>query len=96
MALRRDRHDAVFSELIRESTNWIYDYCGRYFQNECAKLDCSHFKSRRYKFTCYHPCNSFSHCIGCHRQLGEDSYEFTAHVEITYGEMTIAQNSHAG
>ncbi|MFS1583822.1 MAG: hypothetical protein ACL7AY_14365 [Candidatus Arsenophonus phytopathogenicus] len=35
--------------------------------------------------------NSFSHCIGCHRKLGEDPYEFTAHAEITYGEMTIAK-----
>ncbi|MFS1537647.1 MAG: hypothetical protein ACL7BU_01965 [Candidatus Phlomobacter fragariae] len=91
MALKRDKHDVVFSELVRERTNWICDYCGRYFQNERAKLHCSHFKSRRHKSTRYHPCNSFSHCIGCHRKLSEDTYEFTAHAEIIYGEMTIAQ-----
>lgn len=91
MALKRDKYDAVFSELVRERTNWICDYCGQHFQHERAKLHCSHFKSRRHKATRYHPLNSFSHCVGCHRKLGEDPYEFTAHAEITYGEMTISK-----
>ncbi|MFO3825584.1 hypothetical protein ACK35T_23415, partial [Salmonella enterica subsp. enterica serovar Braenderup] len=30
-----------------------------------------------------------AHCVGCHRKLEEDPYEFTAHAEIVYGEMTI-------
>ncbi|MGK0705148.1 hypothetical protein ACSFCW_16950 [Yokenella regensburgei] len=90
MALKRDKFDAVFSELVRERADWQCDYCGRYFHHERQKLHCSHFKSRRHKSTRYHPYNAFAHCIGCHRKLEEDPYEFTAHAEITYGEMTIA------
>lgn len=93
MALKRDKFDAVFSELVRERTNWQCDYCGKIFDptdsQERQRLHCSHFKSRRHKSTRYHPYNAFAHCIGCHRKLEEDPYEFTAHAEITYGEMTI-------
>lgn len=89
MALKRDKFDDVFSQLVRERTNWECDYCGRTFHHEHAKLHCSHFKSRRHKSTRYHPYNAFAHCIGCHRKLEEDPYEFTAHAEIVYGEMTI-------
>ncbi|AUM54083.1 hypothetical protein FDQ87_02385 [Salmonella enterica] len=89
MALKRDKFDDVFSQLVRERTDWICDYCGRTFHHERQKLHCSHFKSRRHKATRYHPYNAFAHCIGCHRKLEEDPYEFTAHAEIVYGEMTI-------
>ena len=93
MSLKRDKFDAVFSELVRERTNWQCDYCGKIFDptdsQDRQKLHCSHFKSRRHKSTRYHPYNAFAHCVGCHRKLGEDPYEFNAHAEITYGEMTI-------
>lgn len=89
MALKRDKWDAVFSYLVRERTGWECDYCGRNFQHEPAKLHCSHFKSRRHKATRYHPFNAFAHCVGCHRKLEEDPYEFTMHANIVYGEMTI-------
>lgn len=94
MALKRDKFDTVFSNLVRERADWTCDYCGRTFHHEKQKLHCSHFKSRRHKSTRYHPYNAFSHCIGCHRQLGEDPYEFTRHAEITYGEMTIDRVAH--
>lgn len=74
---------------MRERTDWTCDYCGRTFHHERQKLHCSHFKSRRHKATRYHPYNAFAHCVGCHRKLEEDPYEFTAHAEIVYGEMTI-------
>ncbi len=94
MALKRDKHDAVFSALVRERTDWQCDYCGRTFHHDHAKLHCSHFKSRRHKSTRYHPYNAFAHCVGCHRKLEEDPYEFTAHAQITYGEMTIDRVAH--
>lgn len=94
MALKRDKHDAVFSELVRERTNWQCDYCGNYFHHDHGNLHCSHFKSRRHKATRYHPFNAFAHCAGCHRKLGEDPYEFTMHANITYGEMTIDRVAH--
>lgn len=94
MALKRDKHDAVFSELVRERTNWQCDYCGNYFHHNHGNLHCSHFKSRRHKATRYHPFNAFAHCAGCHRKLGEDPYEFTMHANITYGEMTIDRVAH--
>ncbi|EJQ4806634.1 hypothetical protein NX236_003484 [Salmonella enterica] len=89
MALKRDKFDDVFSQLVRERTDWQCDYCGRSFHHERQKLHCSHFKSRRHKATISHPYNAFAHCVGCHRKLEEDPYEFTAHAEIVYGEMTI-------
>ncbi|SFN77928.1 hypothetical protein SAMN05216516_12115 [Izhakiella capsodis] len=89
MSLKRDKWDAVFSQLVRERTNWTCDYCGRFFHHEKQKLHCSHFKSRRHKSTRYHPYNAFAHCVGCHRKLEEDPHEFTMHANIIYGEMTI-------
>jgi len=94
MALKIDKFDKVFSQLVRERTNWQCDYCGRHFHHEKAKLHCSHFKSRRHKATRYHPYNAFSHCVGCHRKLEGDPYEFVNHAEITYGEMTIDRVAH--
>lgn len=49
MALKRDKFDDVFSQLVRERTDWSCDYCGRTFHHERQKLHCSHFKSRRHK-----------------------------------------------
>ncbi|WP_265524641.1 hypothetical protein [Providencia rustigianii] len=89
MALKRDKLDIVFSQLVRERANYVCDYCGRQFRHEPSKLHCSHFKSRRHKSTRYHPFNAFAHCVGCHRKLGEDPHEFNAHAVITYSEMTI-------
>ncbi|WP_084976857.1 hypothetical protein [Plesiomonas shigelloides] len=94
MALKRDKWDAIFSELVRERTNWQCEYCGRHFNHDHQKFHCSHFKSRRHKATRYHPYNAFAHCIGCHRKLGEDPFEFTMHANITYGEMTIDRIAH--
>lgn len=59
MALKRDKHDIVFSQLVRERANYECDYCGRQFRHEPSKLHCSHFKSRRHKSTRYHPFNAF-------------------------------------
>lgn len=98
MALKRDKFDDVFSRLVRERTGWQCDYCGKIFDStdpsERQRLHCSHFKSRRHKATRYHPYNAFAHCIGCHRKLEEDPYEFTSHAQLTYGEMTIDRVAH--
>lgn len=41
MALKRDKFDDVFSQLVRERTDWICDYCGRTFHHERQKLHTS-------------------------------------------------------
>lgn len=89
MALKRDKFDKLFSELVRERSNYACDYCGRSFRHNTALLHCSHFQGRRSKSTRYHPYNASSHCCSCHRKLGEQPGEHTLWKQAEVGEDVI-------
>ncbi|MDE9575227.1 hypothetical protein L2106_17710 [Citrobacter portucalensis] len=95
MALKRDKYDTIFSELVRERANWCCESCGRDFSNNRASLHCSHINGRRHTATRWHPLNALAHCVGCHRRLGEEPIQFSRHAEYEYGVMTIEQVSRA-
>lgn len=74
--IKRDKYDAVFSDLIRERANWTCELCSRQFpEGTRQSLHCSHLFGRRYLGTRFHPDNCFSLCAGCHMKMGENPVE---------------------
>ena len=79
MKTRRDKLDVMFSKLVRERANWTCEFCHKHVPEESsARLDCSHFFSRRKASTRWHPDNAAAHCFTCHQTLGENPVVFEA------------------
>lgn len=89
MTLKRDKHDLIFSQLIRERSGWRCDCCHRLFVNDQASLHCSHINGRRHTGTRWHPMNALAHCIGCHRKLGSEPVQMTRHAEKLLGREVV-------
>lgn len=70
MKIKRDKRDAVFSELVRERVNWTCESCGKYYpEGNRMGLHCSHYVGRAHKTTRWEPANAFAHCFGCHQRF---------------------------
>lgn len=68
--MKRDKRDAVFSELVRERVNWTCESCGKYYpEGQRMGLHCSHYVGRAHKATRWEPANAFAHCFGCHAKF---------------------------
>jgi hypothetical protein len=79
MKSRRDKLDALYSQLIREANNYTCQACGKYHvEGERQGLHASHFFSRRKQSVRFDkfPGNVFAHCFSCHQRLGENPHEF--------------------
>lgn len=77
MAIKRDKLDAVVSDLIRERSDWTCDHCEtQYSYDRRGGLHCSHLWSRANKATRWFPDNLFAHCFGCHQRLGGNPVAF--------------------
>jgi len=89
--VKRTPADSYFSKCVRARANWTCEYCGIDLTNDRGRLHCSHFISRSYHATRYHPLNAFAHCSGCHQKLGGGRWgggnvaEFAAHYDDVYG-----------
>jgi hypothetical protein len=69
--MKRDKLDAVFSDLVRERANWTCERCGKYFpEGSRMGIHCSHIYSRRHAATRTHPLNAVAHCYACHSWYG--------------------------
>lgn len=75
MALKRDKRDRVFSDLIRTRDNWTCRRCGTRHQVKSQGLHCSHFWGRRHKGTRWDELNAVALCYGCHSYLGSHPEE---------------------
>jgi hypothetical protein len=86
----RGKLDKLFSELVRERANWTCEACGKqYKQEDRMGLHCSHFFSRRYTATRWHPDNAASHCFGCHQRLGGNPIEFSQWIQEHIGQQAV-------
>lgn len=83
--IKRDKLDAVFSDLVRERADWTCEYCGRNYSDRRQGLHCSHLFGRRHKSTRHHPDNAFAHCYGCHQRLGANPAVFVRWAESRLG-----------
>ena len=88
--MKRDKHDDIFSKLVRERNDWTCECCGKEFHNNTKGLHCSHFQGRRSVSTRYHPLNALAHCVACHRKLGERPAEFVTHYDEVFPNMRDA------
>ena len=92
MAIKKTQGDNWFSKCVRIRANWNCEYCGNNFENDKGMLHCSHFISRGYLATRYHPFNALSHCHSCHDKLGGGRWgggnvaEFAAHYDQVFSE----------
>ena len=99
MALKRDPLDAVFSDLVRERSNWTCDVCGKYFpERKGSGIHASHYWGRRNRSVRWFGLNVFCHCFGCHQKLGGNPHEFKSWVfkelgEENYDALTLRANS---
>ena len=88
--MKRDKRDAIFSNLVRERAGWTCENegCGKYYpEGQRQGLHCSHFFGRRYRSTRWHPDNAAAHCFSCHQKLGENRVDFTAWISQHLGDI---------
>lgn len=91
--LKRDKLDDVFSQLVRERSNWVCECCQRDFSMERGALHCSHIYGRVHRGTRWHPFNALSHCFACHGRLGMEPRLMSMHAEYELGAGTIERVS---
>ena len=81
--IKRTKHDAIFSDLIRERADYCCERCGKNCRN--GRLDCSHIFGRRHTRTRWEPDNAQALCYSCHNWFGENPYEAGLWLESIYG-----------
>ena len=84
MKTRRDKRDALFSELVRERASWLCEKCGA--KPAPRMLHCSHFFGRCYRSTRWHPDNAAAHCFGCHQWFTDNPIEFSYWIRFHFGK----------
>jgi hypothetical protein len=84
--MKRCKRDTVFSQLVRERSNWTCERCGCYVpEGERQRLHCSHIVSRKYRRLRWEPINAVAHCAMCHSHLTDRPHEFGRWVDETLG-----------
>ena len=83
--IKRTKHDAVFSNYIRERDKWSCQRCGRsynkYSPNARRALHCSHYIGRGNWSVRFEPNNAVALCYGCHRLFGADPHAHTEFIK---------------
>lgn len=77
MALKRDKFDIAFSNLIRARDNYTCTKCGTYYpEGNRRGLDCSHYWGRSRHSVRWDTENADTHCRGCHQFLSANPHLF--------------------
>lgn len=84
MGIKRDKYDAIFSDLIRERANWTCEYCG--IKVEGRSAHCAHIHGRKSQATRYDPDNAVCLCAKDHYYFTDHPTEFTRWLENYLGE----------
>lgn len=75
-AIKRDKFDILFSNIIREASDYVCSRCQRGYRDNPSGLHCSHYVGRAHKATRWHPDNAVAHCYGCHSYFEQRPNEF--------------------
>lgn len=75
--IKRDKTDALFSDLVRERADWKCERCRKDFRHNPGELHCSHIFGRRKKSVRVNPENALALCAYDHQDLGENPPEHT-------------------
>jgi len=89
-AIKRTKHDRVFSDLIRTRDKWTCQRCGKYYPEGSRQgLDCSHFHGRRNKGLRWDERNAVALDRGCHQYFGEHPGEFRQFMILRLGQQEV-------
>jgi len=91
MKIKKRKHDAVFSKLVRERANYCCEACGVNKRHETATLDCAHVMSRRSVWLRWHPKNAVSLCRGCHMFYTEHPFDWSDWCRENLGADLVAE-----
>lgn len=84
--MKRDALDAVFSDVIRESYDWVCQFSGIYFPDRKGRdVHCSHFYSRTFNSTRWFPDNAVCLSAKAHDYLGKHPDEHTDFIRKILG-----------
>lgn len=90
-AIKRTKYDAIFSDLVRERTDYTCESCGHHEPPGTGRqaMHCSHFVSRGNHAVRYDPLNALTICARCHKHLGENPYEHTKLITRIIGQVQM-------
>lgn len=89
MAIKRDKLDAVFSDLVRERAGWRSEYSSR----TDGQLECCHVYGRRKRSVRWHPMNAFCLTHDEHRHFTENPIAFAHFVNAKLGSDNVYELS---
>jgi DNA-directed RNA polymerase beta' subunit len=84
--MKRDKYDAIFSNLVRERADYKCETCGKSYRESPGGLHCSHIFSRRHTRTRWDADNAMAQCWGCHQKYGSNPVEFYWLLENIFGK----------
>jgi len=84
--MKRDKLDAVFSNLVRERANYICQECGMGYRQKTQGLHCSHLWSRARASCRYTPDAAVAHCYSCHQRLSGNPVKFAERIREYLGD----------
>lgn len=88
--IKRTKHDAVFSDLVRMRVDYTCEMCGKYYPPGSRQgIQCAHLFGRRYRGTRWHPDNAFCLCTFCHQNTGDNPVFFHGWAELQLGRGRI-------
>lgn len=90
MKISRNKLDVLMSNLVRCSTNYTCESCGKYYPPELRRgIHCSHYWGRGIKQLRYSELNTTSLCYGCHMRYTADPWSHTAFMRDRVGQDTL-------
>ena len=89
MPVKRDKKDKLFSQIIRERSDYKCETCNKDFRETPGKLTCSHINSRIYSATKWDPDNAIAQCFGCHKKAERLPIWFTMELERIFGRRRL-------
>jgi hypothetical protein len=92
MGVKRDKYDAIFSDLVRERAGYTCEHCEKHIpEGYRMAAHCAHIHGRKNQSTRYDPDNAICLCAGCHYKFTDHPTEFTywLHEYLGDGHMEI-------
>ena len=85
--IKRTKHDAIFSDCIRERSGWTCEYSGKEFPIGFRRgLECAHIWGRRNKSVRWEPMNCVALSTAAHMHFTANPLEFHAWLLDVKGE----------
>lgn len=90
MKINRGKHDVVMSNLVRCSTNYTCENCGKYYPPELRRgIHCSHYWGRAIKQLRFSELNTSALCYGCHMKFTADPWLHTEFMRKRIGQINL-------